>query len=86
MAQNLENFPKDIAEKIQEGKRAGLTDQQIAEGIVHLGDVMSKFVKPDSPEEALMKKMWQVSNDQEKRTMANLIVRMANEQQPQPQQ
>lgn len=75
----LESFPKEIAEKIQEGRRAGLSDEQIAEGIVHLGNVVAKFVKPDSPEEALMEKMWHVSTDEEKRTMANIVLRMADQ-------
>ncbi|MDA8096326.1 MAG: DUF3243 family protein [Desulforudis sp.] len=79
MEANLENFPKELAHKIQEGRRAGLTEQQISEGIVHLGDVMAKFVRPDSPEESLMRQMWKISTDEEKRMMANLVVRMSNE-------
>lgn len=78
MEPSLGAFPKEIADKIREGKSAGLSEQQIGEGIVHLGNVVAKFVKPDSPEEALMEKMWQVSTDDEKRTMANIIVRMAD--------
>lgn len=79
MEPKLESFPKEIAAKIQEGRRAGLSDEQIAEGIVHLGNVVAKFVKPDSPEEALMEKMWDVSTDEEKRTMANIVLRMADQ-------
>ncbi|MDI6709246.1 MAG: DUF3243 family protein [Thermoanaerobacterales bacterium] len=78
MDPKLASFPKEIAEKIQEGRGAGLSNEQIAEGIVHLGNVVAKFVKPDSPEEALMEKMWQVSTDEEKRTMANIVLRMAD--------
>ncbi len=77
---HLEDFPKELAEKIREGQKAGLTDHQIAEGIVHLGDVMAKFVRPDSPEEALMRRLWEVSTDDEKRMLAGLIVRMSKQQ------
>jgi len=79
MEPKLESFPKEIAEKIREGRRAGLSNEQIAEGIVHLGNVVAKFVKPDSPEEALMEKMWNVSTEEEKRTMANIVLRMADQ-------
>ncbi|MEW6448423.1 MAG: DUF3243 family protein [Bacillota bacterium] len=74
----LENFPKDLAAKIQEGKRAGLSDEQIVDGIIHLGDVLAKFVRPDSPEESLMKEMWRVASADEKRTLANLVLRLGS--------
>ncbi|MDP3045232.1 MAG: DUF3243 family protein [Bacillota bacterium] len=79
MEANMENFPKELAQKIREGQRAGLTGEQISEGIVHLGDVMVKFVSPDSPEESLMRQMWKISTDDEKRMIANLVVRMGSE-------
>lgn len=73
-----ENFPKDLADKIREGKRAGLSDEQIVDGIIHLGDVLAKFVRPDSPEESLMKEMWRVASADEKRTLASLVFRLGS--------
>ena len=40
---------------------------------------MGQFVKPDSPEEALMKEMWEVASDNEKMTVANLVLRIGKE-------
>ncbi|HIE12215.1 MAG TPA: DUF3243 family protein [Desulfotomaculum sp.] len=74
----LENFPRDLAAKIQEGKRAGLSDEQIVDGIIHLGDVLAKFVRPDSPEEALMREMWHTATAEEKRTLAGLMLRIGS--------
>ncbi|MEW6182576.1 MAG: DUF3243 family protein [Bacillota bacterium] len=73
-----DNFPKELASKIREGKAAGLTNEQLIDGILHLGDVMAKFVKPDSPEEALMREMWRVATPDEKRILAGLIVRLSD--------
>ncbi|MGQ9513204.1 DUF3243 family protein [Thermodesulfitimonas sp.] len=72
----LENFPKELAAKIKEGKAAGLSDEQIVDGIINLDDVLARFVKPDSPEEALLKEMWRAATPAEKRTMANLVLRL----------
>lgn len=74
----LENFPKDLAAKIQEGKRTGLSDEQIVDGIVHLGDVLAKFVRPDSPEEALVREMWRAATADERRTLAGLVLRIGS--------
>jgi hypothetical protein len=75
---SVENFPKELADKIREGKRAGLSDEQIVDGIIHLGDVLAKFVRPDSPEESLMKEMWRVASADEKRTLAGLVFRLGS--------
>lgn len=80
MEANMENFPEELAARIRQGREAGLTDEQIAKGIVELGDVMVKFVTPDSPEEALMRRMWEISTDEEKRMFGNVIVRMSSDQ------
>ncbi|RPF46805.1 uncharacterized protein DUF3243 [Thermodesulfitimonas autotrophica] len=74
----LENFPKELAAKIREGKAAGLSDEQLVDGIINLGDVLAKFVKPDSPEEALLKEMWRMATPAEKRTMASLVLRLGS--------
>ena len=73
---SLEAFHRELAQKIREGQRAGLTDDQIVLGIVNLGNVMSRFVRPDSPEEALMKEMWNIATDEEKKMLAGLVLRM----------
>lgn len=74
----LENFPRELAAKIREGKAAGLSDEQLVDGIINLGDVLAKFVKPDSPEEALLKEMWRMATPAEKRTMASLVLRLGS--------
>ncbi|MBC7344638.1 MAG: DUF3243 family protein [Clostridia bacterium] len=72
----LESFPRELAERIRSGLEAGVSDEQMVEGIVSLGDVLAKFVQPDTPEEALMREMWQTSTEEEKKTLAGLIVRL----------
>uniref|UniRef100_A0A7C2I0X4 DUF3243 family protein n=1 Tax=Ammonifex degensii TaxID=42838 RepID=A0A7C2I0X4_9THEO len=76
MERAVENFPKELAAKINEGRAAGLSDEQIVDGIINLGDVLAKFVKADSPEEALFKDMWRSATADEKRTLARLVLRL----------
>jgi hypothetical protein len=72
----VENFPKELADRIQEGLKHGVSEKQMIEGIVSMGNLLGRFVHPDSPEEALMKEMWDVSTSQEKHTLAELIFRV----------
>ena len=45
-------------------------------GMVSIGNLLGRFVKPDSPEEAIMKEMWEVATDEEKNMMASLVLRI----------
>ena len=76
MANIMEFFPKELAQTIQDGKKHGISDEQMVKGMVSVGNLLGKFVKADSPEEALMKEMWEISNNDEKMILASLILKL----------
>lgn len=74
---NMEStFPRELAENIRDGLKHGISDEQMIEGMVSMGNLFSRFVKPDSPEEALMNEVWKVSTEEEKRMMAEIVLRL----------
>ena len=56
-------FPQELARVIQDGEKHGVTEEMMVKGMVSVGNLMGQFVKPDSPEEALMKEMWESADD-----------------------
>ena len=76
---DVSEFPKELANVIVDGQKHGVSDEMMAKGMVSIGNPMGQFVKPDSPEEALMKEMWEVASDNEKMTVANLVLRIGKE-------
>ncbi len=74
-----ESFPKELARVIEDGEKHGVTDEMMIKGMVSVGNLMGQFVKPDSPEEALMKEMWEMASDNEKATVANMVLRVGKE-------
>ncbi|NLT94487.1 MAG: DUF3243 domain-containing protein [Clostridia bacterium] len=74
--ENPVDFPKELAETIADGRKHGVSDEQMVKGMVSLGNLMAKFVKPDTPEEAIMSEMWEIATDEEKNMMANLVLRL----------
>ncbi len=72
---SLDDFPRELAEVIEEGKKHGISDELMVKGMISIGNLLGKFVKPDSPEEALMKEMWELATDDEKNMLANLVLR-----------
>lgn len=76
---DVSDFPKELANVIMDGEKHGVSDELMAKGMVSVGNLMGQFVKPDSPEEALMKEMWEIASDNEKMTMANLVLRIGKD-------
>ncbi|MGF7185906.1 hypothetical protein GGQ84_001999 [Desulfitispora alkaliphila] len=77
---NISAFPQALAERIIDGKNHGVSDENMVKGMVSLGNLMTHFVKPDSPEEALMQQMWEQANEEEKYTLANMVLRLGKQQ------
>lgn len=69
-------FPEELAQKIRESQEHGVSEENLVKGIVSLGNLMEKFTEPDTTEEALVKSMWENANEEEKYTIARLIVRI----------
>jgi len=72
----LNDFPKELAEAIEDGNRHGVSDELMVKGMVSIGNLLGRFVKPDSPEEALMREMWEIATDDEKNTLASLVLKI----------
>ncbi|MEW6624965.1 MAG: DUF3243 family protein [Bacillota bacterium] len=69
-------FPQELAQKIREGQKHGVSEENMVKGVISLGNLLEKFVEPDSPEEALMKELWDLASMEEKEVIARLIVRL----------
>ena len=76
---NVKEFPKELSEVILDGQKHGVGDELMIKGMVSVGNLMGRFVTPDSPEEALMKEMWEIADDNEKNTIAKLVLKMGKE-------
>ena len=73
---SMQDFPKELSQVILDGEKHGVGDELMIKGMVSVGNLMGKFVTPDSPEEALMKEMWEIADDNEKNTIAGLVLKM----------
>ncbi|MGE5553837.1 MAG: DUF3243 family protein [Betaproteobacteria bacterium] len=73
---DLGAFPQEVSEVIRDGLKHGVSDEQMVKGMISIGNLMGKFVRPDTPEEALMKEIWDVADESEKETLAKLVLKV----------
>jgi hypothetical protein len=61
---------------IENARGAGLKDEEIKQAAVEVSDYLAEKVCPATPEEALLKDMWQAATKEERKTMASVIFKM----------
>jgi len=67
---------ESLHDAIQEGRKYGMTDNEIKEWAVAIGDYLADNVCAGTKEEALLKELWEVATAEERRTLATLIFKM----------
>jgi len=74
--ENVELFPQELAATIRDGLKHGVTDQMMVEGMISVGNLLEHFIRPDTPEEALIKEIWDMADEEEKRVIAGIVLRI----------
>lgn len=80
---NAMDFVKDWAswrgnlqDAIKRGRDFGMSDDMIQKLSVKVGDFLAKKVCPATPEEQLMKDLWEIASQEERKTLATLMFKL----------
>lgn len=80
---NAMDFVKDWAswrghlqDAIKRGREFGMSDEMIQKLSVKVGDFLAKKICPATPEEELMKELWEVATQEERKTLATLMFKL----------
>lgn len=65
-----------LHDAIREGRKYGMTDEEIKGWAVEVGDYLAKNVCAGTPEEALLKELWDVATPEERKTLGALIFKL----------
>jgi len=78
MATVLETFEKwkqFLADRVDQAKKAGMSEETISKLAFQIGEFLSDKVDPKNGEERLLKELWDVADEEEKKTIARLMVK-----------
>lgn len=73
---NFEQWKSFLHDRVEQAKRAGMSQDVIANVASHIGDYLAQEVDPKNPEEKLLKELWKAADEKEQRTLANIMVKM----------
>jgi Protein of unknown function (DUF3243) len=69
-------FRQSLHEGIQTARKYGMSDSEIENMAVKVGDLLNEKVCPSSKEEQLLKEMWDVASPEERKIIASVLFKM----------
>jgi len=82
MSTVLETFDKwkaFLAERVNQAQAAGMSDETIAKLAFQIGEFLEEKVDPQNGEERLLKQLWDVGSEEERKTIARLMVKLVDQ-------
>ncbi len=79
MATVLESFQKwkeFLGDRVEQAEKAGMSDETIAKLAVQIGEFLSDKVDPENKEERLLKELWTVADESEKKVISRCLVKL----------
>jgi uncharacterized protein with von Willebrand factor type A (vWA) domain len=81
MATALKVFDKwkdFLADRVSQAENAGLGEETISKLAFQIGEFLSNKVDPENTQERVLKELWDAGNEEERRTIAKLMVKLVD--------
>lgn len=73
---NFSNFKSYLQDQLAKGQKLGLSDDLLAKGAKFVAEHLAKNEEPKNREQKLLQELWKVAEEDEKKTLAKLLVKM----------
>ncbi len=76
LTESFQQFEKELSQRLEAAHSMGLSKEHIDQSAKRVADWLMKEVQPRSPEQVLLKQMWQAANDDERHAMSSVLHKM----------
>ncbi|MCZ8519988.1 MULTISPECIES: DUF3243 domain-containing protein [Paenibacillus] len=73
----FERWKEFLGERVEQAERAGMSEDLISKLAYQIGEFLSDKVDPENKEERVLKELWDVADENERRVMASMMVKLA---------
>jgi hypothetical protein len=81
MATVLKSFDKwkqFLGERVSQAELVGMNEETVTKLAFQIGEYLQDKIDPQNDEERVLKELWDVGNEQERKTLAHLMVKLVN--------
>ena len=75
---NFDTWKKFLGDRVSAAKGMGINEDAIAKLAYEIGEFLDQKVDPKNDEERVLKELWDVGDESDRKTMARLMVRLAS--------
>lgn len=73
---NFATWKHFLAERVSQAKKTGMTEETISNLAYEIGSFLDEKVDPKNEEERVLKQLWDVGDEAERKTIAGLMVKL----------
>lgn len=74
----FEKWKSFLHDRVEKARKAGMSDETIANLAYQIGEFLDEHVDPKNEEERLLKELWDVGDEQERKTIARLMIKLVD--------
>lgn len=74
----FERWKAFLEERVEKAKQAGMSEEMISKLAYQIGEFLEEKVEPKNDEERLLKELWNVGDEEERKTIARLMVKLVD--------
>ncbi|TLS36056.1 DUF3243 domain-containing protein [Pseudalkalibacillus caeni] len=78
--QGFGNFKDYLKGKVEFGEKLGMSEETLAKGAEKVADYLANHEEPKNREEKLLQELWKVGNEEQRHSLAHLLVRMVEKE------
>lgn len=73
----FDRWKEFLGERVEQAEKAGMNEETINKLAFQIGEFLSDKVDPENSQERVLKELWDVSDEQERKVMAGIMVKLA---------
>lgn len=77
MTDSFSEFRRELQQKVQMARRAGMGRQAIEQQAEQIADWLAQHAEPRNPEQRLLKELWSCADEREQHALADVLVKFA---------
>lgn len=74
---NFDTWKKFLGQRVIQAEKAGMSEDMISQLAYEIGDFLDEKVDPQNASNRALKELWDVGSEEERRTIARMMVRLA---------
>ncbi|MEF3304898.1 DUF3243 domain-containing protein [Paenibacillus sp. GYB003] len=77
---SFERWKEFLSERVEQAHKAGMSDETISKIAAQVGEFLADKIDPENKEERVLKELWDVADEQEKRAIARCMVKLVRQE------